>query len=79
MARRMDHDKVARARRAEVDSRPKKATGAARRDSACIAARSRPTVDEMVADVVAARDGRPHEPTTRSPLDDLDEDDPATC
>jgi hypothetical protein len=75
----MDHDKVARGRRGEADSRPKKATGVARRDAASIAARSRPTVDEMVADVMAARDAQHREPMTRSPLDDLDDDEPATC
>lgn len=79
MARRMDHVKVARAHRGEADSRPKKATGVARRDAASIAARSRPTVDEMVVDVMAARDARPRQPMTRSPLDDFDEDDPPTC
>lgn len=79
MARRFDHDKVTQAIRGAMDSKPRRATGVARRDAATIAARSRPTVDEMVADISAARDAPPRQPMTRSPLDDLDEDDPPTC
>jgi hypothetical protein len=79
MARRFDHDKVTQTIRGARDSKPRRTTGVARRDAASIAARSRPTVDEMVADVMAARDARPCGTMTRSPLDDLDEDEPATC
>jgi len=79
MSRRIDHDKV----RAEADLKPKRTVVRdSKRDAVVISARSRPSVDEMVADVARARAREATSAaasTGRSVLDDLDEDEGATC
>lgn len=58
MARRLDHEKATRARRGEEAERPKFGTvSKAKRDAAKIAARARPSVDEMFDDVRAIMSG----------------------
>lgn len=52
MSRRIDHDKVTRRLRGEAADKPEHG---ARKDSARVLSRSRPSVDEMFADVQEAR------------------------